>query len=430
MGFIPSIRLSEALAKGGVGVWIEQLGDGRIALVCKAPETVIKALRRGVTCALFLSTIQAESLLTLCLGLWIDDERQNPFKVSMINCSPEDADLLTKILESATTTLHCMNELNHPVLSAWCTLERQAAAAAAVALRGSDHWFLTLESSKLVKIEDLKRIFDLALDRFQHHIHRPSDAAVGDDVKMTANIPLKLDIWKPQDVFEVTPTATGGPFLIDDTDEGRKLEKQVHVVVDSIYPGNAHISPEVQGGKNLRELTDVLGFDQDFICVMQAKAMAVFAAKDGQPSSRRKSNVGKDIQKGLKQLAGALTNIRSDSAIFTHEERLPITIPNRESSPAHAIVVLSEMYAFIDWKAVAADVAKASDSEHHRALFHVIDIQELAKLASNCPDAQTFSNRLLQRWCFVKERGHAYIRTQLPIEPDMPPPEPEDDIAP
>ncbi len=43
---------------------------------------------------------------------------------------------------------------------------------------------------------------------------------------------------------------------------------------------------------------------------------------------------------------------------------------------------------------------------------------------------QTFSNRLLQRWCFVKERGHAYIRTQLPIEPDMPPPEPEDDIAP
>ena len=288
MGFIPSIRLSEALAKSGVGLWIEQLGDGRIALVCKAPETVIKALRRGVTCTLLLNTIQAESLLILCLGLWIDDERQNPFKASMINCSPEDAELLTKIFESGAATLHCMNELNHPVLSAWCTLERQAAAATAVAFRGSDHWLLTLESSKLMRIEDLKRIFDLALDRFRHHIHRSLDAAVGDDVMMTANIPLKLHIWKPQEVFEVTPTATGGPFLIDDTDEGPKLERQVHVVVDCIYPGNGHISPDVQDGKNLRELTDVLGFDRDFICVIQAKAMAVFTARDEQPSSRRK----------------------------------------------------------------------------------------------------------------------------------------------
>lgn len=417
MGFIPSLQLSEALTKAGVGVWIERLGDGRITLVCKAPENVIKALRRGATCSLLISIIQAESLLILCVGLWIDDERQNPFKASMINCSPEDAELLTKILESGTTTLHCMNELNHPVLSAWCTLEPQAAAAAAVAFRRSDHWLLTIESSKLVKIQDLKRIFDLALDRFQHHIHRTLDDVVGDDVKMSANIPLRLDIWKPKEVFEVTPTATGGPFLIDDTDEGPKLEKQVHVIVDSIYPGNAHTSPEVQDGKNLRELTDVLGFDKGFICVIQAKAMAVLTLKEEQSSSRRKGNVEKDIRKALKQLAGTLTNLRNGSAIFT-QEGVPITIPNRESSPAHAIVVLSEMYAFIDWKAVAADVAKASDSNHHRALFHVVDILELAKLAGNCPDAQTFSNRLLQRWCFVKERGHAYIRTQLPIRPD------------
>ena len=35
MGFIPSIKLSEALTKTGVGLWVEQLGDGRIALVCE-----------------------------------------------------------------------------------------------------------------------------------------------------------------------------------------------------------------------------------------------------------------------------------------------------------------------------------------------------------------------------------------------------------
>ena len=62
MGFIPSINLSEALTKAGVGVWIEQLGDGRIALVCKAPETAIKALYRGAACTFLISTIQSEPL--------------------------------------------------------------------------------------------------------------------------------------------------------------------------------------------------------------------------------------------------------------------------------------------------------------------------------------------------------------------------------
>lgn len=417
MGFIPSIGLSEALAIAGVGVWIERLGDGRIAIICKAPETAIKALWRGATCTLLLTKIEVESLIILCIGLRVDDEPQNPLTILMVNCSPEGAELLTKILESRTTTLHCMNELNHPVLSSWCTLEPKAAAAAASAFRESHHWLLTLESSKLVKDKDLKRIFDLALNRFQQHILRSLSDAASDDVKMTAKIPLKLDIWRPQETIQVTPTSTDGPFLIDDTDEGPKLENQVHTIVDSIYPGKTYVSPAVQDGKVFRELADVLGFDRDFICVIQAKAMAVLSVKDARPSNRRKSNVEKDIQKALKQLAGSLKHIRQGSPLFVRDGREPIAIPSRKSSPAHAIVVLSEMYAFIDWKAVAAQVTKASDNERYRAFFHVIDIRELANLASNCPDAQTFNNRLIQLWCFVKEKGTAYVRAQLLTEP-------------
>jgi len=62
---------------------------------------------------LLISTMQAESLAILCLGIRIDDERENPFKASMCNSSPEDAALLTQILASGSTTLHCINELNH-----------------------------------------------------------------------------------------------------------------------------------------------------------------------------------------------------------------------------------------------------------------------------------------------------------------------------
>lgn len=414
MSFIPSIKLSEALTIAGVGLWVEQLGEGRTALVCKVPESVIKALHRGAACTFLISTIKAESLTILCLGLTVNDEPESPFKASMVNCLPEDAALLTKILESGATTLHCLNELNHPVLSAWCSMEPKCAALAAEVLKSSNHWLLTLPSSKLVRLPDLSRMFELALERFQHHIHRSHDDPISEHVKMTATIPLKLDIWKYCEIFEITPTATGGPFLIDDENEGLKLERLIHVVVDSIYPGNSYVSPDVQDGKILRELTDVLGFDLDFICAVQAKARAVLTVDSEQPSSRRTGNVEKDIKKGLKQLSGALTNIRAGLPIFPHQETTPIVIPNRDTSLAHAIVVLSDMYSFVDWKAIAVSVAEASENRVHRALFHVLDIQELANLAANCEAPETFSNRLVQRWIVVQEKGTAYIRAQAP----------------
>ena len=118
---------------------------------------------------------------------------------------------------------------------------------------------------------------------------------------MTATLPLELDIWKPTELFEVTPTSASGPFVIDDRDEGKKLERHIEVILDSIYPGNAYLSPDVQDGKHRRELTDVLGFSKDFICVVQAKALAVLTADD-QSSDTRAANVTKDIRKGMGQL--------------------------------------------------------------------------------------------------------------------------------
>jgi len=413
MAFIPSIKLSEAITKAGIGLWVEQLGNGKIALVCKAPEGAIKALYRDAACTFLLGTIQAESLTILCLGLRVADEPENPFNALMVNCSPEDTALLQQILESGAMTLHCLNELNHPLLSAECLLEPKPTLAAADALRSSQHWLLTLPSSKLVNLPDLSRMFELALDRFQHHIHQ--NDLVSEYVRMTATIPLKLDIWEPGEIFEVTPTATGGPFLISDKNEGPNLERVIHLVVDSIYPGNSYVSPDVRDGKIVRELADVLGFNSDFICIVQAKAMAVLTVDPEQASSRRAANVEKDIKKALKQLAGALTNIRTGSPVFPHGKTTPIGIPNRDTSLAHAIVVLSEMYPFIDWRAIAASVAKASDKKIHRALFHVIDVRELATLAANCEDAQIFSNLLVQRWVVVQEKGTGYIRARSPM---------------
>jgi hypothetical protein len=157
MGFVPSIRLNENLAIANIGVWPEALMDGRASLVCKMPETAIKALYRGAQCSFLLAVIRVEPLALLCLGLRVNDEPQHPFTALMPNSATEDAPLLGHILTSASTALHCLNELNHPMLSAFCSLERTAATAAAEAFRSSDYWLLTPESVGLFKLPDLSR---------------------------------------------------------------------------------------------------------------------------------------------------------------------------------------------------------------------------------------------------------------------------------
>ena len=95
-------------------MWVESLAGGRNALVCKIPETAIKALYRGAKASFLLGVMQAEALRILCIGLGVQDEPDNPFSAIMTKNLPEDANLLAEILRSASITLHCVNELNHP----------------------------------------------------------------------------------------------------------------------------------------------------------------------------------------------------------------------------------------------------------------------------------------------------------------------------
>jgi hypothetical protein len=413
MAYVPSETLNAYLIAANVGIWIERLSDARIALVCKIPETAIKATYRGASTTLLMASVRAESMTLLCLGLRIDDEPDRPFKATMINSSADDQGLLVHVLEANQTTLHCLNELNHPILSAWCGFEPATARSAATALKASRHWTLTPESSNTV-LNDLPRILSLALDRFQSHVHAPSTAALPQHVGFTAQVPMTLDIWKPSEVFDATPAHVTGPFTVDDLNEGLKLETMILAVLRSLYADRAYLSPHVQHGNNLRELADALAFDERFLCVVQAKALAVLSTDPDQSTSRRVANVTKDINKGLAQLAGAMRKIRSQSEVVTRDGT-PIIIPEREVAPGHAILVLSEMYFGVDWRHVARTIATASQRESHRALFHVLDIQELAMLSTGCEDSVAFSSRLIQRWTAVQERGTAYMRSKLPI---------------
>jgi hypothetical protein len=408
MSYIPSERIGSALASATVGVWLERIAKGRTALVCKIPETAIKAVLQGATTSLLIGEVQTSLLRLLCLGLVVQDEVDKPLAIQKPTTDRDDIDLLAEVLASGSTTLHFVNELNHPALSAWCQLERTAAATAAGGLATCDPWVLTPDSSHVLPPPTFTSTLTSALDLYQQHIFTSPDDTTSRAVTFSARIPLTLTLWRPPATIAVTATRESEPFAIDDRDEGRKLERLGRVVVDALYPLHSYHSPRVQDGATRRELVDLLGFSADWICLIEAKAMSMLDSSSFRSSDRRKANIERGITKGLGQLGGALKNIRSGAALFRADGN-PLTLVNPEA-PAHAIVLLSEMYSFVDWRAVANAVASASDNEVHRALFHVFDLQELVSLARGCVDSAAFNQRLIQRWLLVKDRGTAYGR--------------------
>lgn len=399
MAYIPSITLNYIIENSKVGVWLDTMYDGAVALVCKIPENVIRALHMGAECSLFLSIVQVESLSIMCLGLRIQDEPDNPFTVMT---SGSDLESVKAVLDLRTTRLHCLNELNHPVLGARCSLDTVTAQDAFDRLRSANLSSVTGRGPA-----EIFRISECALGRFQQHIYRSASDEGELSPEMISDIPLTLEIWEPGEVFEVSPTAQGGPFRIDD-DEGNKLERQLYLSIDTIYPGSTYHQPRRAGIKN-RELIDVLGFNESSICLVESKSLSVLRVDPHRSSQRRASTVRKDVEKAMKQLRGALTKIRSGSQIYDSDGR-PIMIAGQRTSLAHAIVLLSEMYFFLDWKLIAREVGYASENEYHKALFHVMDLIELNHIVNQCRDAADFNMWMVQRWAGVKIKGTAYGR--------------------
>lgn len=410
MSYSPSERIASALAMATVGVWPERIGDGRTALICKIPETAIKAILRGATTSLLMGEVQTPRLRILCLGLAVQDEADKPLAIQKPTTERVEMNLLAEVLSSGSTTLHLVNELNHPVLSAWCQLEHSAAATAARDFAACDPWVLTPESSQVMPPSTFALTLASALDLYQQHIFSSPRDASSAAITFSARIPLTLTLWRTTQTIAVTATRESEPFAIDDVDEGQKLERLGRVALDAMFPLHAYHSPRVQDGATRRELVDLLGFDANWLCLIEAKAMSMLDSSSLRSSDRRKASITKGITKGLGQLGGALKNVRSGAALFQADDNA-LTLANRDA-PAHAIVLLSEMYSFVDWRAVANAVALASENEVHRALFHVFDLQELVSLATDCVDSAAFNRRLIQRWCFVKERGTAYGRVR------------------
>ena len=216
---------------------------------------------------------------------------------------------------------------------------------------------------------------------------------------------LTLDQFKEFGLYTVG-LREAGRFSLADKDEGGGLEQSVWHLLESLFQHRIYRSPQVVNGNKVRELTDVLAASDYGIFLIESKAMAVLNTSKEQITSRRAKNIESQIRKALRQLVGAIKSVQQGLQIVTQDGQ-EIEI-NRELLP-HAIVLLSEMNSAIDFNSITAELFKTQIES--RAMFHIVDLRELAMLVGGSKTVNLFDYFLCQRAEEVVNVQNAFART-------------------
>lgn len=113
----------------------------------------------------------------------------------------------------AGTLCTASTNLITPCSALLANFRQKLASPPAVAYSQSPNWLLTPESAKALETEDRHRIFDLAIERFSHHVFHSPNGVRGGQINMAAKIDLTLDVWKPTEILRSHRLRTTARFL-------------------------------------------------------------------------------------------------------------------------------------------------------------------------------------------------------------------------
>lgn len=391
---MPSKELRDQMSNVMCGFWLENMGKGREAVyVAKLQTNVIKAVQMGAIASFIISVIQIEGHKVRVVGLQVGDDPVHPFTTYRSHTDLSEHALFEKSLTNVSIPFYFFDELERNVLACECTPIQGDVVKLMLELPNLGPHYIGPQSAITGKALD---IFQEDLDAEFNHSLLKSSLFLRVNLKLTSFAALKM-------------FALGtGQFRLDQTDEGGGLEQSAHQLIESLYPLSHYRSPQIQDGALRRELTDLLTFDSEGLCLIESKALSEFNVDLSRSMAKRIAQIRKDIDKGIRQLSGALKKVRSDARIMDSKGH-EIQIPGRLEVTIHVILLISDMNTDLEWMDLASRLVAASKNN---AFFHIMDLTELRNLVG-VGQASLFHSVLIQRFNKVREIGNAGVRCRI-----------------
>lgn len=394
---IPSSDIYPELQVEPSGIWfVPTIGDDTHAILLKSPTNILKSIINGASIKLGFNIKDTPSGHILMSVMYIEDDKDAP--IITINQHIQDfqqAALVEMLNVRNNTPVFFYDELVRNVAEAQCEFDKNKEDIVRL-ISDVDSLYAGKPNADVIKAMD--------------YLEKIADGVIANDpVKSKKIIVSKLTLSQ---FSVINLTAVGlreiGNFGITNQDEGGGLEQSIWHLLEGMFQDKIYRSPQVIKGNKIRELTDILATSEYGIFLIESKVTAVLSLSKEQSSSRRAKNIEAQIKKALQQLMGAVKSIEQNLQITTNDNQ-EIEI-NREILP-HAIVLISEMYPAIDWDAITNEVFKAWIKSN--AMFHILDLRELAMLVGGSKTVNMFDDILMQRAEKIVNTQNVFARTRF-----------------
>jgi len=354
-----------------------QGSDGR------EPTLLIKA--SALNLQYFLRLRQFNLIILLISGRWLGygvellDDAEHPAMLWSLLEYADELEALKALQRRSKCIVHLFNEI--VVNIAW--------AEVSIDLR-QDHLADVLQFAELHPTSDQSAAADVSakLDGLFRGTIGPPEAyrvAVGPEVS-----------WHELRNTYITNRASASSVSMFGTDEGGQQEEIALWLTDSIHPPGAVKNPLVHvPGRPARELCDLLFSYPNGAFLFESKSLAVLSRPTLPTREKLARDIVKDARRGVKQLSGALKNLRRGYRI---------TAPNgdeisveREKLP-HVVVLVPDLELIND----ALDLGGAFIEgflKSDAAFLHFLDPAELLRVVQAGEMLAARSSRLTPIEC-------------------------------
>ena len=388
---IPSERIySEMRSNNAIVRYVPTNGGTETALLIKAPTPSLKAMIAG--CAFKLIYGKKDNFL--CIGISIEDVPGAPLLISNEQIVPEEHCALLESVKQKILPIFLFNEMD-------------------ICMASAELYFSDEDSLKLLDfIGDTKSLstgsfndtVSFAVDCFIHSIDKTKKFPNAHEIPIIETIP-EISEWKTINIYYLS-SESANKINITEEKEGANFESTIWSCLTSVFPETLYKNPYVQNGNKKREFTDVFAHYKYGSFLIETKDLSVFQSGYNRESERRVKGIKDQVNKGIKQLVGAVKSLKSGDVLFDINGSQIII---DRSIPPHCIILITELMPFGDWNDITNQLIDAAKKTG--AFFHLLDFSEfitLLKQSSGKPELIDYN--LMNRFKLFLEKKSVFIK--------------------
>ncbi|ABX49688.1 hypothetical protein Sbal195_2520 [Shewanella baltica OS195] len=366
-----------------VGVWVVKPDKSEKAcLLAKLPSTATKRLRDGCKVELFICL----SGKFAALSMMIHDSIDQPLLIPM-------AVRTTKEL-NGWLSLFDHNEISISIFDEFSALTMSGSAV----LKIESNTALSENDLSAIKLPNSFDEMEETISSMCHAINPDYGTKLFREVKLTrSTLTLSLN---PTLVISADESSVFN-YDVNDQDEGATQEKNLYQQLQLHFEQEVYLSPQVEVGKKVRELIDVLVQTDNTALLFESKALCLNDSNEDSSYEKKVGKVNRHCMKALKQLEGAAKNYRKKHKLtneFGNE------IQRLSDKNIIGIIVISEFCPHKDWMKVHEELLKKSSiNKMHIVVIDLVEFMKNIKISSH--KKVPLSYLLMQRFKASIEHG-------------------------